>query len=175
MLRLEWEYEKEGYDLGKAGWYLPDFWFPEQELCHSMFVEIKPKLSSPDDWPTDKQGIKELTALEELTGETCVMLCGNPGPNLDYNGFIPCDCDYLWCQCPECRTYGVQYEGRSARNKHRPGCTVPASQNDKNRCTDSLELLLAYEHARRARYDGGELKPGMILASELERFERRLG
>ena len=25
-LGYEWEYEKEGYDLGDAGWYLPDFW-----------------------------------------------------------------------------------------------------------------------------------------------------
>ena len=22
---IEWEYEKEGYDLGECGWYLPDF------------------------------------------------------------------------------------------------------------------------------------------------------
>lgn len=27
-LGIEWEYEKEGYDLGVAGWYLPDFWLP---------------------------------------------------------------------------------------------------------------------------------------------------
>lgn len=35
---IKYEYEKEGYDLGKLGWYLPDFWLPEYEL----FVEIKP-------------------------------------------------------------------------------------------------------------------------------------
>lgn len=27
-LGLQWEYEKEGYDLGDLGGYLPDFWFP---------------------------------------------------------------------------------------------------------------------------------------------------
>lgn len=37
-LGIEWEYEKEGYDLGEAGWYLPDFWLPSA----SMFTEIKP-------------------------------------------------------------------------------------------------------------------------------------
>jgi hypothetical protein len=26
-LGIEWVYEPEGYDLGEAGWYLPDFWF----------------------------------------------------------------------------------------------------------------------------------------------------
>lgn len=39
-LGIEWEYEKEGYDLGELGWYLPDF-----EIKHSdgseWFVEIK--------------------------------------------------------------------------------------------------------------------------------------
>jgi len=29
-LGIEWEYEKEGYDLGDAGLYLPDFWLPYQ-------------------------------------------------------------------------------------------------------------------------------------------------
>jgi hypothetical protein len=29
-LGVPWEYEKEGYDLGEAGWYLPDFWLPRQ-------------------------------------------------------------------------------------------------------------------------------------------------
>lgn len=38
-LGIKWEYEKEGYDLGEAGWYLPDFWLPKM-LC---FVEIKPR------------------------------------------------------------------------------------------------------------------------------------
>lgn len=37
-LGVKWEYEKEGYDLGEAGWYLPDFWLPEQQVI----VEIKP-------------------------------------------------------------------------------------------------------------------------------------
>lgn len=36
-LGIEWEYEKEGYDLGEAGWYLPDFWLPGMD----MFAEIK--------------------------------------------------------------------------------------------------------------------------------------
>lgn len=31
-----WEYEKEGYDLGPAGWYLPDF-------ASTGFIEIKPR------------------------------------------------------------------------------------------------------------------------------------
>ena len=34
---IKWEYEKEGYDCRKLGWYLPDFWLPDL----SVWVEIK--------------------------------------------------------------------------------------------------------------------------------------
>lgn len=37
-LGIRWEYEKEGYDLGEAGWYLPDFWLPDLK----MWIEVKP-------------------------------------------------------------------------------------------------------------------------------------
>ena len=36
-LGVPYEYEKEGYDLGEAGWYLPDFWLPRE----GIFWEIK--------------------------------------------------------------------------------------------------------------------------------------
>jgi hypothetical protein len=32
-LGVPWEYEKEGYDLGDAGYYLPDFWLPTVRGC----------------------------------------------------------------------------------------------------------------------------------------------
>ena len=38
-LGLKWDYEFEGFDLGEAGWYLPDFWFPTLKC----WVEIKPE------------------------------------------------------------------------------------------------------------------------------------
>ena len=44
-LGAEWEYEKEGYDLGEHGLYLPDFWLPRL----GIFVEIKPQSSGPVD------------------------------------------------------------------------------------------------------------------------------
>ena len=39
-LGIDWEYEKEGYDLGELGWYLPDF---EIKLSNGeeWFVEVK--------------------------------------------------------------------------------------------------------------------------------------
>lgn len=41
-LGVKWEYEKEGYDLGEAGYYLPDFWLPMSQI----FVEIKPNMDA---------------------------------------------------------------------------------------------------------------------------------
>ncbi len=42
-LGIKYEYEREGFDMGDAGWYLPDFWLPELGL----WTEIKG--SSPND------------------------------------------------------------------------------------------------------------------------------
>lgn len=44
-LGLTYEYEKEGYDLGTAGWYLPDFWLPQ----FPAFVEIKGQQPTQDE------------------------------------------------------------------------------------------------------------------------------
>jgi hypothetical protein len=44
-LGIAWEYEKEGYDLGEHGWYLPDFWLPE--IAGGVWVEIKGDTPSP--------------------------------------------------------------------------------------------------------------------------------
>jgi hypothetical protein len=37
-LGMRWEYEKEGFDLGNAGKYLPDFWMSDMKC----WIEIKP-------------------------------------------------------------------------------------------------------------------------------------
>ncbi len=37
VMEIKYEYEKEGYDLGDAGRYLPDFWLPGMD----MFIEVK--------------------------------------------------------------------------------------------------------------------------------------
>lgn len=75
-LGIRYEYEKEGYDLGvlwtqyqrenqppwydidpvNLGWYLPDFWLPEQ----SCWIEIKGA------YPTEIE-IDRCCALEQLT------------------------------------------------------------------------------------------------------------
>lgn len=66
-LGIKYEYEKEGYDLGEAGWYLPDFYFPERK----MFVEIK----------AGDPGVDELKKVSELACQhktTAWLFCGLP-------------------------------------------------------------------------------------------------
>lgn len=55
-LGIQWEYEKEGYDLGEAGMYLPDFWLPEKEV----FFEVK------GDYPSDTM----LAKIESLSSQS---------------------------------------------------------------------------------------------------------
>lgn len=47
-LKIRWEYEPEGFELGNGLRYLPDFWLPDWK----MWVEIKP--DAPDDPALEK-------------------------------------------------------------------------------------------------------------------------
>lgn len=46
--RISWQFEPEGFDLGDAGLYLPDFWLPHV----GMWAEVKPGQ------PTDREILK---------------------------------------------------------------------------------------------------------------------
>lgn len=75
-LGIKYEYEREGYDLGEAGWYLPDFWLPI--VCEppypgsGYFVEIKP--IAPTQHEVDK-----MVALSRLTKHACNLFYGPVG------------------------------------------------------------------------------------------------
>ncbi len=73
-LGIEWEYEKEGYDLGEAGWYLPDFWLPE----YGSFFEVKAHRNiSRREWDVAQ-------ALSEFHPVT--IMIGTPGKDIKYEG-----------------------------------------------------------------------------------------
>lgn len=153
-LGIRWEYEPEGFDLGEAGWYLPDFWLPKQDV----WVEVKPAWDQHDGWPdTNKQD-----ALQEMCGKEVVTLCGLPGPvipyddNNPYEGWVMGDFSYYWCECPYCGAVGIQFDGRSARNRHAQGCRAENGKDgDKNYNLDSSRLLAAYAVSRAARFEHG--------------------
>ncbi len=74
-LGVRWEYEKEGYDLGPAGWYLPDFWLPDL----GAFVEVKGAE------PTSEE-TKLCDILRQQTGAPVIIVHGEvcAGPWLCY-------------------------------------------------------------------------------------------
>lgn len=78
LLGIKYEYEKEGYDLGKLGWYLPDFWLPYQSYFegeyrpHGLWLEIK------GNEPTEHEKQK-LIALSQFTGHFGRLAVGLPG------------------------------------------------------------------------------------------------
>lgn len=48
-LGIKWEYEPEGYDLGEAGWYLPDFMIYIGNNSAPVWFEVKGKKATKDD------------------------------------------------------------------------------------------------------------------------------
>jgi hypothetical protein len=120
VLGVPFEYEKEGFDLGASGYYLPDFWLPRQQC----WVEIKGKQAT-------REEDAKCAALAEATGHHVYLFpCTIPSvdargniecPSDDCNGAYKFDCGggwdnlHRWCVCPDCGEVGIQFDGRSDR------------------------------------------------------------
>jgi hypothetical protein len=76
-LGLDWKYEFEGFDLGKYGFYLPDFWLPDVK----MWAEVKAEQFTEEEF--DKA-----SKLVEITGFSCLLLVGVP-ENKAYPAITP--------------------------------------------------------------------------------------
>lgn len=66
-MRLRYDYEPEGYDLGEAGWYLPDFWLKDLK----MWLEVKGRESQGDE-------LAKCQALFQSTGHAVFFAIGEP-------------------------------------------------------------------------------------------------
>jgi hypothetical protein len=71
---VKYEYEPEGFDLGEAGWYLPDFRVREW----NTWVEIKPE--KPNTWHDGEPKIEYLKCqkLAELSRMPVMLIGGQP-------------------------------------------------------------------------------------------------
>jgi hypothetical protein len=86
-LGVKWEYEPEGYDLGEAGWYLPDFWLPEM----GIWAEVKGRDASVD----EQYKAYKLSALSK---KGVLMIQGSPGlERLDFEYTKSSSKNILYC------------------------------------------------------------------------------
>lgn len=109
-LGIKYEYELEGFDLGSAGWYLPDFWLPQVK----MWAEVKPFEFSE----VEKEKCRQL-ALQ--SGFSVLMLDGPPHQR-NYWAFEPEDpecpplCDYVLFEGDRWKDEGRFYSSTGARD-----------------------------------------------------------
>ena len=148
MQWIKYEYEKEGYDLGELGWYLPDFWLPN----HSYWIEIKGQQ------PT-REEILKIDKLADITSCMGYIFSGEikiPNGTYENTNFATYACvdgeyfdeDQQWGMCSKCGKLGIVYGGFE---KYVCSCT-----NMKGYRGENPELITAYKKARSARFEYGE-------------------
>lgn len=173
-LSIEYVYEPEGFDLGDAGWYLPDFWLPDQD----SWVEIKPE--HPSQAEESKASALATSSCKRVFIFFNRMIAPDVNTNWYKNDsalmFHPeggADLHWLWCECPFCGSVGIEFDGRSDRLPckgcatcfYRPGrCethldnpsrTCDRIDGDKGYNSGSRRIVDAYNKARNARFEFG--------------------
>lgn len=155
-LGIAYEYEPQGFDLGAAGSYLPDFWLPEQ----GCWVEIKGQ--TPTAW--------ELTKAQALAAQSGVDVFVFAGPipfpvnptsadliesayrlRGDGKPIEPDDQMWAWEECVSCGALRIVFPGYPERFS----CRYPTCRFDWAAC-GTPRLMEAYLAARTARFEYGE-------------------
>jgi hypothetical protein len=151
-LGLEWEYEKEGYQL-PSGWYLPDFWIS----TWGRWAEIKPKA------PTDQE-IEMLMDLECATDKDSLLIAGEPWYG-KYDVWVPRWFDddgkpfserYVIAECGRCDGFCLEDEGTGWFDI---GPHTDCLNNERWPLSSqgwTPRLEKAYTAARSARFEHGE-------------------
>lgn len=106
-LGIPWEYEREGYELA-AGWYVPDFWLPRQEI----WWEVKGQ------HPTEKE-IAMAHELAAVEGHNVYIAVGGPSEQANSDGAFVLDehpgvwnVSQRWAECLICGRLGVVFGGQ---------------------------------------------------------------
>lgn len=152
-LRLPWEYEKEGFDLGGTdGYYLPDFWLPTVSLRgyspDGVWVEIKGERIENDDKKTIAFAHSNN---DDDPGRNAVLFHGLP---LEDEEAFQCgpwwDNCMLICKCynPNCGHIKIEFSESNYMQCDR--CGHRRSDNEHP------DLLKAADTARAARFEHGK-------------------
>jgi ribosomal protein S27E len=166
-LGVKWEYEKEGYDLGEAGCYLPDFWLPDVWYRHrerGTFLEVKGVVPPQYDPFHDHQ-----FELAKLSGLSCHLVvgqpCGNSTGRCDYwsvcfgwtnddgSNDAGWDTPFCWYHCPRCGDYMLCFPETNYQDCPNCQATMVWSWGDSD---DVEPFLSAARFAKSARFEHGE-------------------
>jgi hypothetical protein len=154
-LGVRWVYEREGYDLGPAGWYLPDFWLPEL----NWWLEVKPEPPSPDERA-------KMLALAQATRRAvcCFCDCLPPWQSEDLEN----ERDFGWAFTPDGETGKAWWIhlGRAA--------VVTGLEDEPASLTDLAhgpELSAAFSAALGARFEHGDRDKMAQISTQYRRSE----
>lgn len=112
---IEWEYEKEGYDLGNGTRYLPDFWL----ATYDAWLEVKPDLNLTTEQVYASPEFKKCDRLVDATGFPCLLVLGTPGKHgLFVSGFSSSIEHLLTCWRRSKHYRQAVNAARSARFEH---------------------------------------------------------
>jgi hypothetical protein len=170
-LGIPYEYEKQGYDLGKYGWYLPDFWLPHIGLWFEVKGELK---TVYEPWPYGKGGVyavypelEQLRHFADLHGRPVACAVGSVGEHglrffawdvtESSGGSYETD-DAEWCLCDGIYTVDAK-PGRSDRcfiSDNLCGEYLPQFECRKYDPFSIENVQGAYARARQARFEHGE-------------------
>jgi hypothetical protein len=137
---IKYEYEPEGFDLGEAGYYLPDFYLSDvggRVKSGGLWVEVKGVMSSVD-WKK----------IEEFSLTDSILIVSNIPK--DYSDCDDCD-DRIWnCQTIDDDNYKVQFY------KNKNGKIEIWGWDNVEDFSGFEALDCAYTKARQARFEHGE-------------------
>lgn len=165
-LGCAWEYEPQGFDLGAAGFYLPDFWLPTV----NMWAEVKPERLNDTE-------LMKANALVIASKKHLVHLVGTPSMRA-YNTSFYC----AGCEGPGPGGMRVVYSGEhveyveallTAEYLHSEHRWFWAPSGGEPSCELAQKAVNA---ARGARFEHGETPGGIRFTkrSGPGSYERRL-
>jgi hypothetical protein len=154
VLGIKYDYEKEGYDLGEEGYYLPDFWLPSQ----SIFAEVKG--DKDGFWKSaDKSKVEKLS---KISGKNIVVLFSELCPfKTIFNGS-----DLSTFEGSNAIHYAIRENGWDdglvnwgyceKLNNFYPGFFGKTYAREYDLNPGDLRIINAYTRARQARFEHGE-------------------
>jgi len=165
-LGVQWEYEKEGFELGELGRYLPDFWLPDLDC----WIEIKGQKAT-------KKEEQKCEALCMGTEKTVYLFVGVPKGSeqehlnadnfvfrfeIQNYGSLAYDNYQGWVACTKCKKVGIGYSSWSRRlcvcRDPREDDSSPREKG-KSELSDFRRIDNACTKATQARFEFRDAQP----------------